>query len=100
MTGWLAELATAGYRPDVLLQSVQKASAQRRLDRPAELSARQIRALAAHALSPGQRLATEKVFTRAEVAVAVGPRLFGFRPRDLLRSVEAVCAPPRRPGAA
>jgi conjugative relaxase-like TrwC/TraI family protein len=94
MAGWLAELGAAGYPADVLLNSVQEASAQRRPDRPAELSARQIRALAAHALSPAQRLATEKVFTRAEVAVAVGPRLFGFRPRDLLRTVEAVCAHP------
>jgi conjugative relaxase-like TrwC/TraI family protein len=94
MAGWLAELGAAGHREDVLLNSVQEASAQRRLDRPAELSARQIRALAAHALSPAQRLATEKVFTRAEVAVAVGPLLFGFRPRDLLRTVEAVCAHP------
>jgi hypothetical protein len=94
MAGWLVELDTAGYRPDALLNSVEKASAQRRLDQPAELSARQIRALAANALSPAQRLATEKVFTRAEVAVAVGPLLFGFRPRDLLRTIEAVCAHP------
>jgi conjugative relaxase-like TrwC/TraI family protein len=91
MAGWLAELEAAGYPADVLLKSVQEASAQRRLDRPAELSARQIRALAAHSLSPAQRLATEKVFTRAEVAVAVGPLLFGFVP--------AIFFAPSRPSA-
>ena len=58
------------------------------------LSARQLAALAAYALGPSGRLAQQKVFTRSDVAVAVGPLLFGFGPRELLRTVEAVCGHP------
>ena len=58
------------------------------------LSARQLHALAGHVLGPSGRLAQQKVFTRGDVAVAVGPLLFGFGPRELLRVIEAVCAHP------
>jgi conjugative relaxase-like TrwC/TraI family protein len=94
MARWLAELADAGFRPDALLESVNQAATKSRLDRPAVLSARQLVALAAHVLGPSGRLAQQKVFTRADVVVAVGPLLFGFGPRELLRTVEAVCAHP------
>ncbi len=96
MAGWLAELETAGHRRDALLESVNKAAARRRLTRPSELSVRQLTALTSHALGASGRLATQKVFTPADVAVAVGPLLFGFRPREVLRTVEAVCAHPMR----
>jgi hypothetical protein len=51
-----------------------------------------LHALAAHVLGPCGRLAQQKVFTRGDLAVAVGPLLFGFGPRELLRVIEAVCA--------
>jgi AAA domain len=40
------------------------------------------------------RLAQQKVVTRSDVAVALGPPSFGFGPRELLRAVEAVCGHP------
>ena len=45
-------------------------------------------------LGPPERLANQKVFTRADAPVVAGPLLFGFGPRELLRVVEAVCAHP------
>ena len=94
MAGWLTELATAGYSPEGLLLSLEQASAGRRQVRPAVLNERQLTALAGYLLGPSGRLADQKVFTRADVAVAAGPLLFGFGPRELLRVVQAVCAHP------
>jgi AAA domain/UvrD-like helicase C-terminal domain len=39
-------------------------------------------------------LAERKVFTRADVVVAVAPLLFGAHPKEVERAVEAVCAHP------
>ncbi|HWG75099.1 MAG TPA: MobF family relaxase [Acidimicrobiales bacterium] len=94
MAGWLAELAGAGYSPEALLRQVEKAATKRTLDRPAVLSTRQLSAVAAHVLGPSGRLAQQKVFTQADVAVAVGPLLFGFGLSELARVVRAVCAHP------
>ena len=94
MDGWINELSAAGYTPEGLLDQITEAGANNRRRRPQVLSARQAAALAAYALGPSGRLAVQKVFTRCDVAVAVGPVLFGFAPRELLRAVEAVCGHP------
>ena len=94
MAGWLTELAAAGYSAQSLLDRVQAAAAGRRQDRPAVLNERQLTALAGYLLGPSGRLADQKVFTRADVTVAAGPLLFGYRSRELLRVVQAVCAHP------
>jgi len=94
MAGWLDELSAGGYDPDGLVESINRAAAGRGRARPAVLSARQLTAVATYALGPSGRLAQQKVFTRADVAVAVGPLLFGFGPRELLRVIEAVCGHP------
>ena len=94
MAGWLSELSGGGYSPDGLLEGVEKAAAGRGRDGPAVLTQPQLSALAAYLLGPSGRLADQKVFTRADVAVAAGPLLFGFGPRELLRVMEAVCAHP------
>ena len=72
----------------------EQAAAGRGQVRPAVLTERQLTALAGYLLGPSGRLADQKVFTRADVAVAAGPLLFGFGPRELLRVVQAVCAHP------
>ena len=94
ISGWLAQLSDAGYSPEGLLRGVEKAAARRGQDRPAVLTQPQLSALAANLLGPSGRLADQKVFTRADVAVAAGPLLFGFGPRELLRVVQTVCAHP------
>ncbi len=94
MDGWILELSAAGYTPEGMLDEVTEAAANNRRRQPQVLSARQLAALAAYALGPSGRLAQQKVFTRSDVAVAVGPLLFGFGPRELLRAVEAVCGHP------
>ena len=94
MAGWLSELSGGGYSPDGLLRGVEEAAAGRGQDRPAVLTQPQLTALAAYLLGPSGRLADQKVFTRADVAVAAGPLLFGFGPRELLRVVQSVCAHP------
>jgi conjugative relaxase-like TrwC/TraI family protein len=107
MGGWLDELAGAGYSPDALLDSVNRAADKSRVDRPLVLADRQLPVVAAHVLGPARRLAQQKVFTRFDVFVAAGPLLFGFHPRELLRTVEAVCGHPdaialldvKRPGS-
>jgi conjugative relaxase-like TrwC/TraI family protein len=93
MPAWLAELSAAGYGPEGLLDGVNTA-AQNRSPIPARLSPRELTRLVAHTLGPAGRLAEIKVFTRADVAVAVAPFLFGRHPGELLRAVEAVCAHP------
>jgi hypothetical protein len=95
MDGWILELSAAGYTPEGMLDDVTDAAANTRSRRqPQALSARQLTALAAYAVGPSGRLAQQKVFTRSDVAVALGPLLFGFTPRELLRAVEAVCGHP------
>lgn len=94
MDGWILELSAAGYTREGILDDITGAANNSRHDRPQVLSARQLAALATYALGPSGRLAQQKVFTRADVAVAVGPLLFGFGPRELLRAIEAVCGHP------
>jgi hypothetical protein len=94
MDGWIRELSAAGYTPEKLLDQVIEAANNNRRCQPQVLSAQQMIALAAYALGPSRRLAQQKVFTRSDVAVAVGPLLFGFGPREVLRAVEAVCGHP------
>ncbi len=77
-----------------MLDDIIEAGEVNRRHRPQVLSARQLEALAVYALGPSGRLAQQKVFTRSDVAVALGPLLFGFAPRELLRAVEAVCGHP------
>ena len=91
--GWHAQLGAAGWTPETLLDLVNEAAGNRKLLHP-RLSERQVSALVAHALGPAGRLAEIKVFTAADVAVAVAPHLFGRHPGELLRVVEAVCAHP------
>ena len=95
MDGWILELAAAGYTPERILDDIIEAAANPRSHRqPQSLSARQLTVLSAYALGPSGRLAHQKVFTRSDVAVALGPLLLGFAPRELLRAVEAVCGHP------
>ncbi len=94
MARWLGELSAAGYEPEGLVSSVTAAAAGRGREGPAVLSERQLDALASYLLSPAGRLAERKVFTEADVAVAAGPLLFGFHPRELLRTVRTVSAHP------
>ena len=94
VAGWHAQLAAAGYNPDGLLQSLEQAAAGRGRDGPATLDGPQLSALAAYLLGLSERLANQKVFTRADAPVVAGTLLFGFGPRELLRVVEAVCAHP------
>jgi hypothetical protein len=93
MDGWILELSAAGYTPEEMLHDADAAGRTRRRQSQV-LSAQQMTALAAYALGPSGRLAQQKVFTRSYIAVAVGPLLFGFDPRELLRAVEAVCGHP------
>jgi hypothetical protein len=93
MLAWHEELKAAGYSPEGLLGAVQ-AVAVDRAAASVRLSARQLSALVAYTLSPAGRLAEQKVFTRADVAVAVAPFLFGRHPACLPHVVEAVCAHP------
>ena len=94
VAGWHAQLAAAGYNPDGLLQSLEQAAAGRGRDGPATLDGPQLSALAAYLLGLSERLANQKVFTRADAPVVAGTLLFGFGPSELLRVVEAVCAHP------
>jgi conjugative relaxase-like TrwC/TraI family protein len=94
MDGWILELSAADYTPEGMLDNITEAAAANRGRQPQALSARQLAALAGYALGPSGRLAQQKVFTRSDVAVTLGPLLFGFAPRELLRAVEAVCGHP------
>jgi len=93
MPAWHEELIATGYSPEGLREAVRAAAAGRPAV-SARLSARQVSALVAYTLSPAGRLAGQKVFTRADVVVAVAPFLFGRHPGNLRLVVEAVCANP------
>jgi conjugative relaxase-like TrwC/TraI family protein len=94
MDGWILELSAAGYTPEGMLDDVIEAGEVNRRRQPQVISTRQMAALASYALGPSGRLAQQKVFTRSDVAVALGPLLFGFGPWELMRAVEAVCGHP------
>ena len=80
MAGWLVELAAAGYSSEGLLRGVEPAAAGRG---PGQASGAHRTPVVSPGLVPARPvrgLADQKVFTRADVAVAVGPLLFGLPP--------------------
>jgi len=94
LTGrWTSELEGAGLSAEAILAAIDTAAAAQTAT-PARLSPNEVAALVAEALGPDGRLAEIKVFTRADVVVAVGPALFGRDPAELGRVVDAVCANP------
>ncbi len=83
--------APAGMLADVIEAAATRAGhARRRLLSPAAGGARRLGPRTRRGAWP-----SSKVFTRADVAVAVGPLLFGARPRELVRAVERSAATPR-----
>jgi conjugative relaxase-like TrwC/TraI family protein len=84
MPVWRRELEDAGLGVDRLAEMVLEDA--RSLRRPQPLSTREIEQLAADMLAPGGVLAERKVFTRADVIVAVTPAMYGQDP-DLLGPV-------------
>ena len=82
----------ATHPTDYSARSTLRAPAGRTRARSA--SRDQLHALVAYTLGPSGRLAHQKVFTRADVAVAVAPLLFGRHPSCLRLAVEAVCVHP------
>jgi conjugative relaxase-like TrwC/TraI family protein len=92
MPAWHAELAAAGLVVEDLARSVvtagQERAPLRRLDEEA------VQRLAGQVLGPGGRLAEVKVFTRADVIVAVAPILYGLPDRELERVVTGVLRHP------
>ena len=87
MAGWQRELASLGHSRDGLSAAV--AEAGRTQDRGAwgTLTPGELELLARQTLAADGRLAEIKVFTRADVVVAVGPKVFGFDQSELLRAV-------------
>jgi conjugative relaxase-like TrwC/TraI family protein len=81
---WRRELEAAGLGVDRLGQMVLDDA--RDLGPPGRLSTREMEALVAYALAPDGPLAERKVFTRADVIVAIAPALYGQDP-DLLGPV-------------
>ena len=75
MPRWHAELAEVGWTVPELVASVERAGRDAVSKPP--LSEREILRLMAEALAPEGRLSVAKVFTAADVVVAVGPALYG-----------------------
>jgi conjugative relaxase-like TrwC/TraI family protein len=92
MPTWHAELEAAGLAVEDLQHGVvvagQERASRRRLDDDA------FERLAEQVLGPGGRLAELKVFTRADVIVAVAPALYGLPEHDLDRAVAGVLGHP------
>jgi len=88
---WRAELSDAGHPPSELIADIQAAARHRDpvLDR---LDDETTASLVAKTLGAGSRLAEVKVFDRADVIVAVAPRLHGLPVSELDRVVDAVLA--------
>jgi conjugative relaxase-like TrwC/TraI family protein len=84
MPVWRRELEGVGLGVERLAGMVLEDA--RNLARPERLSTRAIEQLVGDALAPGGPLAERKVFTRADVVVAVTPGLYGQDP-DLLGPV-------------
>jgi hypothetical protein len=84
MPVWRRELEGVGLGVERLAEMVLEDA--RNLRRPQPLSNRDIEQLAADVLAPGGPLAERKVFTRADVVVAVTPGLYGQDP-DVLGPV-------------
>jgi hypothetical protein len=81
MPVWRAELEAVGLGVERLAGMVLEDA--RNLGRPQPLSRREIEQLVADVLAPGRPLAERKVFTRADVIVAVTPGLYGQEPELL-----------------
>jgi len=88
---WRAELSDAGHPPSQLIADIQAAARHRDpvLDRLDDATTTN---LVAEMLGAGSRLAEVKVFDRADVIVAVAPRLHGLPVSELDRVVDAVLA--------
>jgi conjugative relaxase-like TrwC/TraI family protein len=91
MARWRRELQEAGWSPSVLRERLD---AHRLGETPGPLNDHELAELVDWAMRPDGELARGKVFNRAEVIVAVAPRLFGRPTDDLGRVIEAVLAHP------
>jgi hypothetical protein len=78
---WRAELEAVGLGVERLAEMVLEDA--RNMGRPHPLSSREIEQMAADALAPGGPVAERKVFTRADVIVAIAPALYGQDPELL-----------------
>ena len=92
MPSWQRELAEVGWTVPDLAASVERAGREAVL--APGLSEREIIGLMGDALSPESRLSVAKVFTAADVVVAVGPALYGRPIGDLQRAVQRILAVP------
>jgi conjugative relaxase-like TrwC/TraI family protein len=92
MPRWHAELEEVGWTVPELVASVERAGRDAAV--AASLSEREITRLMVEALSPVGRLSVAKVFTAADVIVAIGPALYGRPVDDLYRVVERILAVP------
>jgi hypothetical protein len=81
MPRWHDELAEVGWTVPELVASIDLAG--REVEPPGPLSEREIVRLMSGVLGPESRLSVAKVFTAADVVVALGPALYGRRPDDL-----------------
>ncbi len=93
LPGWIAELERAGMPVPGLVSAIERAAAKRP-EPAARLTVEQTARVVAEVLDAEGPLAARKVFTRAEVIVAVGPRLFGAEPAELGRVVDRALADP------
>src|SRR5207249_2468868 len=89
---WRAELEAVGWPAPELAAAIDQAAAERTVTGP--LTPSQLERLVTETLTKDGDLARRKVFTRADVIVAVAPHLYG-RPVDEVRQVvDAVIASP------
>ncbi|MDP1794395.1 MAG: MobF family relaxase, partial [Acidimicrobiales bacterium] len=87
---WQAEVAAVGWKPSRLAAAVDAAAAD--YVAPGRLSKADIDGLIAETLHVDGALARRKVFTRADVIVAVAPKLFGRDPAELGRVTDRLLA--------
>jgi conjugative relaxase-like TrwC/TraI family protein len=92
MARWQTELESLGYSRDGLQAAVDEAGLSQDRAGWGRLTAGELALLAEQALAADGRLADMKVFTRADVVVALAPRVFGFHQSELLRAVAQVMA--------
>ena len=91
MARWQGELASVGWPAPELARAVDEARPKHRMW---PLDPADERRLVAEALAPDGPLASQKVFTRRDVIVAMAPRLFGREPEVLDRMAQQVLADP------
>jgi conjugative relaxase-like TrwC/TraI family protein len=93
MAQWEAELAGIGLTPEVLVRDVDGAGRHVPGSLPEllpALSLDELRGLRDEVFSSDGRLAARKVFARRDVVVAVGPKVFGRDPSELVRAVDVL----------